>query len=205
MPLSPPADDPVPTRPFIVGIGGTTRTGSTTERALLIALEHAQALGCEVLAIGSAALPTETYDPGRPERSPQAQALVAAVRRAHGLIVATPSYHGNISGLVKNALDFVEDTREDAVPYLAGRAVGCIVCADGAQAMGTTLVGLRSVVHALRGWPTPYGATVLSSARPFGGDGAEADPSAIAVCQRVGAEVVAFARMVLAAGAPHFD
>ena len=61
------------------------------------------------------------------------------LRRADGLIVATPAYHGGVSGLVKNALDFTEDLRGDERVYLSGRAVGCIVCADGAQAMGSTL------------------------------------------------------------------
>ena len=149
---------------------------------------------------GAGAMPTESYDPSRPERSEQALALVAAVRRAQGVIIATPSYHGGISGLVKNAIDFIEDTREDEAPYFEGRAVGLIVCADGAQAMGTTLISMRAVVHALRGWPTPYGATLLSSARPFGSkDGHLPDPAAIQACEMVGREVVWFADMALRA------
>ena len=55
-----------------------------------------------------------------------------------GVVIATPSYHGGISGLVKNAIDFVEDMRDDERPYLDGRAVGCIVVADGPQAIGAT-------------------------------------------------------------------
>ena len=184
-------------QPFIVGIGGTTRVGSTTERALDAALAHAESLGCEVQGFSAGAMPTESYDPGRPERSAEAQALVAAVQRADGLIIATPSYHGGISGLVKNAIDFIEDTRESDPPYLEGRAVGLIVCADGAQAMGTTLISLRAVVHALRGWPTPYGATLLASSRPFGRDGSASDPAAIQACETVAREVVSFARRAL--------
>lgn len=182
-------------RPFIVGIGGTTRPGSTTERALAAALAHAASLGCETELFGAGAMPTESYDPGRPERSDQAIALVAAVRRAQGVVIATPSYHGGISGLVKNAIDFIEDTREDPQPYFEGRAVGLIVCADGAQAMGTTLTSMRAVVHALRGWPTPYGATLLSSSMPFGSrESPDADPAALQACALVGTEVAWFAR-----------
>lgn len=187
-----------PVRPFIVGIGGTTRPGSTSERALAAALEHARSLGCEVQAFGAEEMPTEPYDPSRPERSAKALALVAAVRRSDGVILATPSYHGGVSGLVKNAIDFIEDMREDASPYLEGRAVGCVICADGAQAMGTTLTALRAVVHALRGWPTPYGATLLSSTRPFGSDSSAADPAALRACQTVAREVVGFARLIMA-------
>ncbi|MFT4100058.1 MAG: NADPH-dependent FMN reductase [Burkholderiaceae bacterium] len=190
---------PSSNRPFIVGIGGTTRVGSTSERALAIALDHAMQLGCEVLAFGAGQIPIEPYDPSRVERSPQAVALVDALRRADGVIVATPAYHGGISGLVKNTIDFVEDMRDDPAPYFEGRAVGCIVCAEGAQAMGTTLSALRGVVHALRGWPTPYGATVQSSTDPFGVRRGTADPAALRACRIVAEEVSQFAHAMLAA------
>ena len=185
-------------RPFIVGIGGTTRSGSTSERALAAALAHTRSLGCDTQAFGTGDMPCEPYDPANEQRSPQAIALVAALRRADGVIIATPSYHGGISGLVKNAIDFVEDMREDPRAYLEGRAVGCIVCADGAQAMGTTMMALRAVVHALRGWPTPYGAAVASRNRPFGADGVAPDPVALQACEMVGDEVVRFVRMARA-------
>jgi FMN reductase len=184
------------TRPFIVGLGGTTRVGSTSERALGAALAEAEALGCETLLLGSAQLPSEPYDPTRADRSALAQALVAALRRADGVIIATPSYHGGISGLVKNAIDFTEDLRSDAKPYFEGRAVGCIVCAEGPQAMGSTLGSLRAIVHALRGWPTPYGAALNSRDAPFGSADKPADPGAVKACQAVAREVVQFARWV---------
>jgi FMN reductase len=38
--------------------------------------------------------------------------------------------------------------------------VGCIVTAAGWQGCNTTLGALRSIVHALRGWPTPLGVTL---------------------------------------------
>ncbi|MBU6272925.1 MAG: NAD(P)H-dependent oxidoreductase [Betaproteobacteria bacterium] len=184
-------------RPFIVGIGGTTRSGSTSERALAVALARAQALGCDTRAFGAGDMPSEPYDPAAPGRSPQAQAMVEALRRADGVIIATPSYHGGISGLVKNAIDFTEDMRADPRVYLEGRAVGCIVCAEGAQAMGTTMVSLRAIVHALRGWPTPYGAAIASSTKPFGGPDRQPDPAAIKACETVGEEVARFALMSL--------
>ena len=83
--------------------------------------------------------------------------------RADAVIIATPGYHGGMSGLVKNAIDHLEALRDDERPYLDGRAVGVIVAAAGWQACGTTLVSVRSAVHALRGWPTPFGVTVNSA------------------------------------------
>jgi FMN reductase len=187
-----------PIKPLIIGIGGTTRVGSTSERALAVALAHAQSLGCDIQTFGADAMPIEPYDPARVDRSDKARAMVAALRAADGVIIATPSYHGGISGLVKNAIDFVEDMRADARVYLAGRAVGCIVVAEGAQAMGTTITSLRAIVHTLRGWPTPYAATLNSAAKPFGNGDAPADPGAIKACQLVGEEVVQFAKMMRA-------
>ena len=185
-------------RPYIVGIGGTTRHGSTSERALGVALAFAKAKGCDTRLFGASDLPGETYDPTRTERSEQAATMVAELRRADGVVIATPSYHGGISGLVKNAIDFVEDMRDDERPYLDGRAVGCIVVADGPQAIGATLMALRAVVHALRGWPTPYGAALNPRSALFGDPHALPDPAAVRACEIVGREVVSFARMARA-------
>ncbi len=75
-------------------------------------------------------------------------------------MIASPGYHGGVSGLVKNAIDWVEELRADERPYFDGRPVGLIVVADGWQATITTLSSLRSIVHALRGWPTPLGVAI---------------------------------------------
>jgi FMN reductase len=157
---------------LIVGIGGTVRTGSTSETALAKALKVAQDAGASTVSFGGAFL-TELphYNPAQERPNAARKRLVEAVREADGLIIATPGYHGSISGLVKNALDCLEDLREDARPYLDGRAVGCIVAAAGAQAGGSTLMALRAVVHAMRGWPTPFGATLNTSQGLFDSNG----------------------------------
>ena len=73
-----------------------------------------------------------------------------------------------------------------------------IVCAEGSQAMGSTLASLRAIVHALRGWPTPFGATLNSTLRPFGDAGQVSDAKSVQACNTVAEEVVGFARMRLA-------
>jgi FMN reductase len=142
--------------PFILGLGGTMRFGSSNERALRIALERVAELGGETLAITGPRLDVGTYDvavtPGA-----DAAYLVEAVERADGLILASPSYHGGVSGLLKNALDHVEALRDVPRPYLRDRAVGCIATGDGWQGPNATLAALRLTVHALQGWPTPLG------------------------------------------------
>jgi FMN reductase len=83
------------------------------------------------------------------------------------VVIASPGYHGTVSGLVKNALDYLEELRTDARPYLDGRPVGAIAVAKGWQAANGTLGTIRQVIHALRGWPTPLGLTINSAVTRF--------------------------------------
>ena len=161
------ADDGGGSRPHIVGIGGTTRIGSSSETALRCTLGLIAGMGATTELIVGPLLDLPMYDPSDEHRSPSARRLVQSLRRADGIVIATPAYHGGMSGVIKNALDYVEDMRADQRPYFDGRAVGIVVSAFGAQALGTTLVGVRSVVHALRGWPTPFAAALNSQNRPF--------------------------------------
>lgn len=157
--------------PLVVGIGGTGRAGSGTERALLTALRGAEQSGARVHLFGGAFLSElPLYRPQRVERCVAARELVDTIARADGVVVASPSYHGGVSAMVKNALDYLEDLRADPRPYLDGRAVGCVVTAAGWQSGGTTLSALRSIVHALRGWPTPLGVTMNTTEQPNGSD-----------------------------------
>lgn len=180
--------------PLIVGLGGTPRAGSTTERCLRLSLARAEALGCRTVCFAGPDLPQALYGASDPWdfRTPQAVALVDALRQADGLIVATPSYHGSVSGLLKNALDYAEDLRTDVRPYLQDRAVGIIACAEGPQALGSTLLAVRSVVHALRAWPTPYGAAVSTAGKPFDAEGRVQEPGVQKACDTVADEVVRF-------------
>ena len=162
------SSEPSGQSPLIVGIGGTTRPNSTTERTLVKALEAAERLGARTTIFNGAFLSKlPIYDPTNAEASPEVAELLAGVREADGVLVATPGYHGSVSGLVKNALDTLENLRDAPRPYFEGRAVGCIITADGWQACGTALSSLRTVIHALRGWPTPLGVTFNPSAGPL--------------------------------------
>lgn len=183
-----------PRPPLIVGIGGSTRAGSSSERLLRLCLAQAEQLGARTLAVSGARLRLPLYDADSRERTPPTAELVASVREADGLIIASPGYHGGISGLIKNALDYVEDLRDDARPYLDGRAVGCVATAAGWQAAGSTLQALRAVVHALRGWPTPLGVAVNSELPVWNGDGALTEPALVAQLHIMTAQVIGFAR-----------
>jgi FMN reductase len=182
-------------KPLIVGIGGTVREGSSTERALLASLRTAETGGARTRFLGGAFLanlPIYNPQPGGP--TADQVALADAVREADGVIIATPGYHGSLSGVMKNALDTLELLRTDERPYLTGRAVGVIVTAEGSQAGGTTLTAVRSIIHALRGWPTPFGAALNINSGSFDADGALKDPKEAWQLNTVAEQVLEFAQ-----------
>lgn len=179
-------------RRHVVGLGGTTRPGSSSESALRIALARIDDAGATTrLFTGNELAQLPMYAPEHGTSDPVGAELIAHLRRADGVIVSSPGYHGSMSGLVKNALDYTEDMRDDPAPYFTGRAVGLIVTAYGWQAAVTTLGALRSVVHALRGWPTPYGAAINSMQTRFV-DGGCSDDEASDRLHTVADEVLSF-------------
>lgn len=185
----------------VIGLGGTYRPHSSTELALRIALDAAKSLGAEIELFGAEALDLPMYRPPQAgaELGEKAKRLIEAIRGAHGVIIGSPGYHGVISGLVKNGLDYFEELRDDAHPYLDGRAVGCIATGAGWQATTTTMNGLRTIVHALRGWPTPLGVGINTTEVTFSADGTCSSPQVTAQLRMVGEQVMHFAKRGLTA------
>lgn len=185
-------------RPLVVGIGGTIGGVSSTERALAIALDAAAAEGFRTRLFGGADMARlPLYDPKAASRTPEEQEFVTSVRGASAIIIASPGYHGSISGVVKNALDLLEETaRDPARAYLADMPVGLIATAYGWQATGSTIAALRSIVHALRGWPTPFAAAINTQVTKFDADGGASDPAVVEQLRLIGRQVARFAPLV---------
>ena len=179
--------------PLILGLGGTLRSGSSSELALRHALAAVEQIGARTQLITAVELDLPMYNPDRP-MSASAGRLIDATRRADGLIVATPGYHGGTSGLLKNALDYLQELADDPSPYLDGKAVGCIVTSAGWQAGTMTLAALRSIVHALRGWPTPLGVVVNSLQPVSDSSGRIVDDRIVGQLEVLSDQVVSFAR-----------
>jgi FMN reductase len=181
-------------RLHIVGIGGTTKPGSSTEKALAAVLASCASSNVRTSLIGGAMLAAlPLYSPEDQQRSAAQRTFVETIRSADGIILATPAYHAGMSGLLKNAIDLLEDLRSDARPYLHDRAVGCIVTAHGWQGAGTTLTSVRTIVHALRGWPTPLGITINTAEHVFDDMGACVDGRLQMQMSMLAAQVVGFA------------
>jgi FMN reductase len=156
-------------------------------------LSAAERAGARTRLISGIALQLPMYQPDNTERSAAASDLVEQLALADGIVLGSPGYHGSISGLVKNALDYAEDLRNDRRPYFSGRAVGCIATAGGWPGAVNTLGALRDIVHALRGWPTPMGAAINSSERVFDDTGSCLSPRVAQTLDMIADEVLRFA------------
>jgi FMN reductase len=185
--------DTLPFAPYILAIGGTVRPNSSTELAMRHVMNAIECRGARIKLISGQSLQLPLYQPENPQRTAEARALVAELAQADGIVIGSPGYHGSISGLVKNALDYAEDLRSDRRPYFSGRAVGCIATAGGWPAAVNTLNALRDIVHALRGWPTPMGAAINSSEGVFDEGGACIAPRVAQVLDLMAEEILSFA------------
>jgi FMN reductase len=180
--------------PHILGIGGGTRPASSTERFLQLALSAAKEAGATTTCLGASALHLPLYEPGV-ATDEAALRFVAELRKADGIIIASPGYHGTVSGFIKNALDYAEETRTDERPYFSERAVGCMAVAGGWQAAVGTMASLREIVHALRGWPTPLGVAINASEAPIDSAGACQSTAVVHQIQLMANQVVRFANL----------
>lgn len=180
--------------PFVVGLGGTLRADSSTERAVRYCLESVERQGGRTRMFAGPDLELPMYAPHSLERTPAALEFVSALRDADAVVVGSPGYHGAISGLVKNALDYIEDLREDPRVYLDNTPWGCISCAYGWQAAVGTLGQLRSIGHALRAWPTPLGVAINSADKIWSETGELADGTVRGQLDMLATQLLTFGR-----------
>lgn len=119
--------------PLVVAVGDTLRSDSSTEHALRHCLASVERQGGRTQLFTGADIDLPMYNSHEPARTPRAVQLIGALRAADAVVVGSPGYHGGVSGLVKNALDYIKDMREDSRVYLDNKPWGCISCAYGWQ------------------------------------------------------------------------
>lgn len=166
---------------------------------LRLALAAVERQGGRTLLFDGTAIDLPHYVYAAAGQHERARVLIEAVRRADGVIFASPGYHGTLSGHMKNAIDYIEELSGDVRTHLSGRAVGCIATAAGWQGAVNTLVALRSVVHALRGWPTPLGAAISTAEPVFDAEGQCVSTKVSDTVEQLAAQVMQFAALVRAA------
>lgn len=166
-----------PSGPHVVVMSGSLSQGSRTERLAQWCAHECERRGAATSMFLGADLEFPFYRP-MASGTEGVRRFLAALVRADGVVLVSPTYHGSLSGLLKNALDYVDELGEEEPPFLDGRPVGCVALALGEQGATSTIATLRVIAHALRGWPTPLGVALSTSRTVFDRWGRPADERA---------------------------
>ena len=131
----------------LLAFAGSTRTGSLNQALLDLAVAEARAPGAEVTSIRLKDFDLPLYD-GDLEASAfpaKARELKALFRAHHGFLIASPEYNGSVSGVLKNAIDWVTRPTDGesivALSAFRGKVAGLL----GASL--SPFGGLRGVTH----------------------------------------------------------
>jgi FMN reductase len=174
----------------IVGICGSLQENGTTKNALRIALDGALEYGAEVSLLelrdfelvffGSVA---ESEYPADVER------LRKNIRESQGVILATPEYHGSLSGTLKNMLDLM------VIDDFETKIVGLVGVAGGHTGAINSLNTMKTICRNLHCWVLPQDVSISNSSRVFGDDGAATDPALQERLLNIGRQAVKFASL----------
>lgn len=158
------SSNPQGTGPRVVCLSGSLHPESKCERLAIWCASELMQLGAKVSLFVGADLDVPHYRPLPAERAEPVRRILRATAETDGVLLVSPAYHGTVSGVLKNTLDYLNDLAGVPQPFLDGRPVGCVAVATGDQSAATTLATLRIIAHALRGWPTPLGVTAWGRA-----------------------------------------
>ncbi|GAA4309060.1 NAD(P)H-dependent oxidoreductase [Compostibacter hankyongensis] len=88
-----------------------------------------------------------------------AEQMCALFREADIHVWLSPLYHGSMTGVMKNCLDWLEISAGEPAPYLTGKVTGLVCWAAGVQAM-QGINAMDAVAKALRSWVLPYAVPI---------------------------------------------
>jgi FMN reductase len=127
------------------------REGSHSARAVGFVLEAAREHGAETRLVDLRVLDLPMYRPrGAAIETEGLRLATEYVNWADAFVLASPDYHGSMSGAMKNFLDYYWTE-------FAGKAFGYL-CASHEKGL-TVMDQMRTAVRQCYGWSLPYGAS----------------------------------------------
>jgi NAD(P)H-dependent FMN reductase len=170
----------------ILGVCGSVSSDSRTRKLMDTVLESARAAGAETKTIDLRDTVLPVMDPDSAEQ--REHAAVKLVREtatwADGFVLATPEYHGNQSGALKNWFDFLY--RE-----LSGK-VATVVAQTGGGSGDMSIVSAKNAFMWCHGFALPFHASATGAS--WTGEVLDAKVQDRLV--RLGRDVVRYAQVV---------
>nr|MBA2341094.1 NAD(P)H-dependent oxidoreductase [Pyrinomonadaceae bacterium] len=130
---------------------GSMRVQAHSANSLSVVLEAAREYGAEVRLLDLRRVILPMYVPDETPETEAVREAAAAVDWANAFVLATPDYHGSMSGAMKNFLDYFWTE-------FAGKLFG-YVCASHEKGL-TAMDQMRTAVRQCYGWSLPYGVAV---------------------------------------------
>lgn len=148
-----------------VGIAGSLRPDSYSQIALGLAGQRLSALGAEVeiLDLREMSLPLCRGGGDYPDY-PDVERLRQAFDQADGFVLATPEYHGSVSGVLKNALDLMSFDQLDG-------KVAAMISILGGQSNSNALNDLRTILRWVHTWVIPEQVAIGQAWKAFDDQG----------------------------------
>jgi NAD(P)H-dependent FMN reductase len=146
----------------ILGIAGSMRKGSFSTHALKLVLKEANRYGSDSRALELREVRLPIYDPSGSEseelyqdvngnRENILETVTEAIKWADAFVLASPDYHGSMSGAMKNFLDYFWEE-------FAGKTFGYIIAS---HEKGLTVADqMRTSVRQCYGWSMPYNISI---------------------------------------------
>ena len=136
----------------ILGVASSMRDSSYSTRVLKLILEKADKIDAEINLLDLRELQLPLYHPEQ-NTSSELDKVTEYVKWANAFVLASPDYHGSMSGVMKNFLDFFWSD-------FAGKTFGYI-CASHEKGL-TVMDQMRTAIRQCYGWSMPYGISVNS-------------------------------------------
>jgi azobenzene reductase len=173
----------------IVALIGSLKNESNTGKAVRVAAEAARREGVEVVIWDLKEKPLPIYDPSDEENYSRGYVpeFVQLFDEADGFLLGSPEYHNSISGVFKNALDFL------GYDQFAGKPVGLISAAGGPVATNT-LNTMMSIIRSLHGYISPHFGAVPGGTK-FNPDGTFVDEKLQERFEAIGKDVARLVKL----------
>jgi azobenzene reductase len=169
-------------------LAGSNRKDAASTKLLRYIGKQLQAKGFTIALIDLWETPLPFFSADEESPHPHVKRLLQAVSEADGLIFGTPEYHGSVSGVLKNALDYLGSDVVGGKPVLSAGSSG------GAIGV-SSLTQLQAIVRNLHGINSPEWISLGGDQRRFGIDGAPMDAM---MRKRVERAIDQFAALIIA-------
>ncbi|WJH34541.1 NAD(P)H-dependent oxidoreductase [Paenibacillus sp. CC-CFT747] len=156
-------------------LAGSNRKDATSTQICRYLEKELQARDCETVFFDLYEKPVSFYTPeGYPEGDANLTEMKKAAAAADAIILATPEYHGGMSGVLKNALDHMGGAEFDSKAVLSVSSAGGAVGVSSLQQM-------QVLVRNVHGINSPEWISIGGDQREFDSSG---EPASVAVKER---------------------